>query len=101
MIYEIGFNRLEEFEGEDGKRHKIPQFKDLCRYDLKEDLNEEQQKRLLNLFISKNETKLKENKINMNKLEIHKHNDFNFNEMVNTFKGGGLKWIKNIKKFMI
>jgi hypothetical protein len=91
MIYEIGFNRLEEFEGEDGKIHKIPQFKDLCRYDLKENLNEEQQKKLLNLFINKNKEKLINQKIPISDLVINKHNNINFNEMVNTFKGGGLK----------
>ena len=91
MIYEIGFNMLEEFEGEDGKIHKIPQFKELCQYNLKEDLNKKQQKNLLNLFIKKNKEKLINQNIPIKDLIINKHNDINFNEMMNIFKGGGLK----------
>jgi len=93
MIYEIGFNTLGEYEGEDGKIHKIQEFKELCEYNLKEDLSEEQQKNLLNIFIKKNKEKLINQNIPIKDLVIIKHNDINFDEMMNNFKGGGLKWI--------
>ena len=91
MIYEIGFNSFGEFEGEDGKIHKIPTFKDIIEINLKEDLSEKQQQNLLNIFIKKNKEKLISQNIPIKDLIINKHNDLNFNEMLNTFKGSGLK----------
>lgn len=91
MIYEIGFNSFGDFEGEDGKIHKMPLFKELCEYNLKEDLSEKQQQNLLNIFINKNKEKLINQNIPIKDLIINKHKDINFNEMLKTFKGECLK----------
>lgn len=82
----VGYYSEEEYENENGKVVLMREFIEVC--ELKSIFNKE---KTLNIFISKNKNILKDRNINSSSLIIEELNNISFNEMVNTFKSGGLK----------
>jgi hypothetical protein len=84
--YLIGYTLKRPFEDENGKEVYLNEFQEIAV--LSSPFDEE---KTLKRFIEINKDKLKEKGIKENKLLIEEYKEIGFNEMMNTFKGGGLK----------
>lgn len=84
--YLIGYNQKMPFENEKGKEIFLNEFVEIAV------LNSPFEKeKTLNIFIERNKQTLKERNIKPKSLIIEEDNALNFNEMINAFKGDGLK----------